>query len=149
MFAPKTMIYFITFQTPKPYCLISTSLKLPCSVLHIYMVKTLVIFYVYYNSVVFGKKTRAIFMNLIRIDFLNLKCWYSDILLLFRTETEYVSQILSKIKRFAQHHMCHVWFIAHPKQVCRVQHSCFSVSQNETCVALSNLDFLSAEKLGR
>lgn len=34
-----------------------------------------------------------------------------------QTETEYVSQILSKIKRFAQHHMCHVWFIAHPKQL--------------------------------
>ncbi|KMZ68891.1 hypothetical protein ZOSMA_228G00230 [Zostera marina] len=33
------------------------------------------------------------------------------------TETEYVSQILSKIKRFAQHHACHVWFVAHPKQL--------------------------------
>lgn len=34
-----------------------------------------------------------------------------------RTETEYVSQILTKIKRFAQHHSCHVWFVAHPRQV--------------------------------
>ncbi|KAH6558315.1 hypothetical protein KP509_1Z069600 [Ceratopteris richardii] len=33
------------------------------------------------------------------------------------TETEYVSQILSKVKRFAQHHECHVWFVAHPKQL--------------------------------
>lgn len=35
----------------------------------------------------------------------------------FRTETEYVSQMLTKMKRFAQHHECHVWFVAHPKQV--------------------------------
>ncbi|XP_073009688.1 twinkle homolog protein, chloroplastic/mitochondrial [Typha latifolia] len=34
-----------------------------------------------------------------------------------QTETEYVSQILTKIKRFAQHHSCHVWFVAHPKQL--------------------------------
>lgn len=34
-----------------------------------------------------------------------------------RTETEYVSQMLTKIKRFAQHHACHVWFVAHPRQV--------------------------------
>lgn len=34
-----------------------------------------------------------------------------------RTETEYVSQMLTKIKRFAQHHSCHVWFVAHPKQL--------------------------------
>lgn len=34
-----------------------------------------------------------------------------------QTETEYVSQMLTKIKRFAQHHDCHVWFVAHPKQV--------------------------------
>ena len=33
------------------------------------------------------------------------------------TETEYVSQMLTKIKRFAQHHDCHVWFVAHPKQL--------------------------------
>mmetsp|Transcript_1495 Transcript_1495/g.4334 ORF Transcript_1495/g.4334 Transcript_1495/m.4334 type:complete len:385 (-) Transcript_1495:1518-2672(-) len=33
------------------------------------------------------------------------------------TETEYVSQMLSKLKRFAQHHGCHVWFVAHPKQM--------------------------------
>lgn len=34
-----------------------------------------------------------------------------------RTETEYVSQMLTKVKRFAQHHCCHVWFVAHPRQV--------------------------------
>ncbi|ESQ33789.1 hypothetical protein EUTSA_v10006950mg [Eutrema salsugineum] len=34
-----------------------------------------------------------------------------------QTETEYVSQMLTKIKRFAQHHSCHVWFVAHPKQL--------------------------------
>ena len=34
-----------------------------------------------------------------------------------QTETEYVSQMLTKIKRFAQHHDCHVWFVAHPKQL--------------------------------
>jgi len=34
-----------------------------------------------------------------------------------RTETEYVSQMLTLIKRFAQHHGCHVWFVAHPRQV--------------------------------
>ena len=31
-----------------------------------------------------------------------------------KTETEYVSQILGKIKRFAQSHGVHVWFVAHP-----------------------------------
>ncbi|KAJ3679333.1 hypothetical protein LUZ60_017344 [Juncus effusus] len=34
-----------------------------------------------------------------------------------QTETEYVSQILTHIKRFAQHHSCHVWFVAHPRQL--------------------------------
>eukprot|EP00262_Sarcandra_glabra_P007417 TRINITY_DN20218_c0_g1_i4.p1 TRINITY_DN20218_c0_g1~~TRINITY_DN20218_c0_g1_i4.p1 ORF type:complete len:694 (-),score=82.97 TRINITY_DN20218_c0_g1_i4:362-2443(-) len=34
-----------------------------------------------------------------------------------QTETEYVSQMLTKVKRFAQHHSCHVWFVAHPKQL--------------------------------
>ncbi|XP_078167294.1 toprim domain-containing protein isoform X2 [Carex rostrata] len=34
-----------------------------------------------------------------------------------QTETEYVSQILTQIKRFAQHHSCHVWFVAHPRQL--------------------------------
>lgn len=34
-----------------------------------------------------------------------------------RTETEYVSQMLTNVKRFAQHHACHVWFVAHPRQV--------------------------------
>jgi len=33
------------------------------------------------------------------------------------SETEYVSQMLTKIKRFAQHYDCHVWFVAHPKQL--------------------------------
>lgn len=32
-------------------------------------------------------------------------------------ETEYVSQMLTKIKRFAQHHDVHVWFVAHPRQL--------------------------------
>ncbi|KAK1283496.1 hypothetical protein QJS10_CPB21g01060 [Acorus calamus] len=36
---------------------------------------------------------------------------------LIRTETEYVSQILTKIKCFAQHHSCHVWFVTHPRQL--------------------------------
>ncbi|KAK8967096.1 hypothetical protein KSP40_PGU009258 [Platanthera guangdongensis] len=34
-----------------------------------------------------------------------------------RTETEYVSHMLTLIKRFAQHHSCHVWFVAHPRQL--------------------------------
>lgn len=34
-----------------------------------------------------------------------------------QTETEYVSQLLSKVKRFAQNHGVHVWFVAHPKQL--------------------------------
>ncbi|XP_068657059.1 twinkle homolog protein, chloroplastic/mitochondrial-like isoform X2 [Aristolochia californica] len=34
-----------------------------------------------------------------------------------QTETEYVSQMLTRIKRFAQHHACHVWFVAHPRQL--------------------------------
>ncbi|CAN6545969.1 unnamed protein product [Malus baccata var. baccata] len=34
-----------------------------------------------------------------------------------RTETEYMSQILTQIKRFAQHHCCRVWFVAHPRQL--------------------------------
>lgn len=38
-------------------------------------------------------------------------------ILVNRTETEYVSQMLTKVKRFAQHHCCHVWFVAHPRQV--------------------------------
>ncbi|KAC9625041.1 hypothetical protein E3N88_45529 [Mikania micrantha] len=33
------------------------------------------------------------------------------------TETEYVSHMLTSIKRFAQHHSCHVWFVAHPRQL--------------------------------
>ncbi|ERN14768.1 hypothetical protein AMTR_s00032p00034370 [Amborella trichopoda] len=34
-----------------------------------------------------------------------------------QTETEYVSQMLTLVKRFAQHHQCHVWFVAHPRQL--------------------------------
>ncbi|XP_062012515.1 twinkle homolog protein, chloroplastic/mitochondrial [Rosa rugosa] len=34
-----------------------------------------------------------------------------------QTETEYVSQMLTNVKRFAQHHACHVWFVAHPRQL--------------------------------
>jgi twinkle protein len=30
------------------------------------------------------------------------------------TETEYVSQMLGKVKRFAANHGVHCWFIAHP-----------------------------------
>ena len=33
------------------------------------------------------------------------------------SETEYVSQMLTKIKRFAQHYDAHVWFVAHPRQL--------------------------------
>lgn len=33
------------------------------------------------------------------------------------TETEYVSQMLTKIKRFAQYHEVHVWLVAHPRQL--------------------------------
>ena len=36
---------------------------------------------------------------------------------LHMTETEYVSQMLTKIKRFAQHNEVHVWFVAHPRQL--------------------------------
>ena len=32
-------------------------------------------------------------------------------------ETEYVSQMLTHMKRFAQHHDVHVWFVAHPRQM--------------------------------
>jgi twinkle protein len=31
------------------------------------------------------------------------------------SETEHVSRMLTKIKRFAQHYDCHVWFVAHPR----------------------------------
>ena len=30
------------------------------------------------------------------------------------TETEYVSEMLGKVKRFAVDHDVHVWFVAHP-----------------------------------
>lgn len=33
------------------------------------------------------------------------------------TETEYVSGMLSRVKRFAQNYGVHVWFVAHPKQL--------------------------------
>jgi twinkle protein len=35
------------------------------------------------------------------------------------TETEYVSQILAKLKRFAQAHGVHVWYVAHPQKMRR------------------------------
>ena len=38
-------------------------------------------------------------------------------------ETEYVSQILGKAKRFAQAHGCHVWFVAHPAKMYRDKNS--------------------------
>ena len=34
-----------------------------------------------------------------------------------KTETEYVSGMLSRVKRFAQMNGVHVWFVAHPKQM--------------------------------
>ncbi|KAK4755942.1 hypothetical protein SAY87_009699 [Trapa incisa] len=34
-----------------------------------------------------------------------------------QTETEYVSHMLTAVKRFAQFHSCHVWFVAHPRQL--------------------------------
>ena len=33
------------------------------------------------------------------------------------TETEYISQSLTKIRRFARHNDCHVWVIAHPAKL--------------------------------
>jgi hypothetical protein len=33
------------------------------------------------------------------------------------SETEYVSQMLSKLKRFASYNDVHVWFVAHPRQL--------------------------------
>lgn len=33
------------------------------------------------------------------------------------TETEYVSQILGRVKRFAVNHGVHVWFVAHPQKL--------------------------------
>ena len=36
-----------------------------------------------------------------------------------QTETEYVSQLLGKVKRFAQSHGVHVWFVAHPAKMLR------------------------------
>ncbi len=35
------------------------------------------------------------------------------------TETEYVSQILSKVKRWGQLHDAHIWFVAHPAKLQR------------------------------
>jgi twinkle protein len=35
------------------------------------------------------------------------------------TETEYISQLLGKVKRFAQNHGVHVWFVAHPAKMQR------------------------------
>jgi len=37
------------------------------------------------------------------------------------TETEYVSQLLGKAKRFAASHDVHVWFVAHPAKMQREQ----------------------------
>jgi twinkle protein len=36
-----------------------------------------------------------------------------------QTETEYVSQLLGKVKRFAQVHGVHIWFVAHPAKLHR------------------------------
>jgi len=35
------------------------------------------------------------------------------------TETEYVSQILGRVKRFAVNHGIHIWFVAHPMKMMR------------------------------
>lgn len=35
------------------------------------------------------------------------------------TETEYVSQILGRVKRFAVNHGIHIWFVAHPQKMSR------------------------------
>lgn len=35
------------------------------------------------------------------------------------TETEYISQSLTKIRRFARHNSCHVWLVAHPTKQTR------------------------------
>jgi twinkle protein len=35
------------------------------------------------------------------------------------TETEYVSQLLGRVKRFAQNHGVHVWIVAHPAKMQR------------------------------
>ena len=32
------------------------------------------------------------------------------------SETEYVSQTLGRVRRFAQTHECHVWFVAQPHE---------------------------------
>ena len=40
-----------------------------------------------------------------------------------QTETEYVSELLSKVKRFAQRHGVHVWFVAHPAKLYRSKDS--------------------------
>jgi twinkle protein len=37
------------------------------------------------------------------------------------TETEYVSQLLGKVKRFAQNHEVHVWIVAHPAKMQRAE----------------------------
>jgi len=37
------------------------------------------------------------------------------------TETEYVSDMLNKVKRFARNHDLHIWFIAHPAKPQRVK----------------------------
>lgn len=34
-------------------------------------------------------------------------------------ETEYVNEVLTKVKRFARNHECHVWFVAHPMKPLR------------------------------
>lgn len=43
------------------------------------------------------------------------------------TETEYVSDMLNKIKRFARNHDLHVWFIAHPAKPQRTREGDFPV----------------------
>ena len=35
------------------------------------------------------------------------------------SETEYISQLLGKLKRFAQNHGVHIWIVAHPAKMYR------------------------------
>lgn len=66
-----------------------------------------------------------------------------------RTETEYVSQMLTMVKRFAQHHSCHVWFVAHPRQVSGQDTNDLLVSCFPYCHSVSMIiAFITAAQLG-
>jgi len=38
-----------------------------------------------------------------------------------QTETQYISQALSKVRRFARHHQVHVWLVVHPTKMQKAQ----------------------------